>query len=451
MAVNKARIISDLPNKPVFTGQYLSDTPYTPFTNRSAYGDAVLEYQENVRQYLSAYEDNLEQSRREGLRTAPEVSPAVHMTYLQMIKSWLKRITRRRREETRIAPDPIYTMGAAPIHRTYGPKGRKSRKKRKKTRRKNKKMKGGELLTKGENFFCHSKANQKVVEFQKTGQEEVVEVPGIDGNPMLLEDYLAYKEDGTCTYKLTSSDNKIVNLPRTEVYLNGNTKDSEKIKNKVRKSYPPTTCFAQNTTKRDKFNQEIICKYIQNDERTWEKKDQTNEELEKKTESKKQAVEKQDTTNKIKLGVFLETYFKDNLNNKIMLTPSSSSSSFSSKGNPKGYGIYIGSYFNNTDTCKYKNPSRATWWLDNWERIKKEEKEIDLNDKEDKDVWENITNKLNKLKKQFPNGIIIKRNCPTKGGKKRKKTRRKSRKSKKRKTRRKSRKSKKRRTRRRRK
>jgi hypothetical protein len=141
MAVNKARIISNLPNEPVFRGQYLSDTPYSPFTNRSAHGDAVLEYQENVTQYLRAYEANLEQSRREGLRTASEVSPAVHMTYLQMIKNWLKRITRRRREETRIAPDPIYTMGVAPIHRTYGPKGRKSRKKRKKTRRKKNKNK----------------------------------------------------------------------------------------------------------------------------------------------------------------------------------------------------------------------------------------------------------------------------------------------------------------------
>ena len=141
MAINKARIVNDLPKYPVFTGQYLSDERYTPFSDRSPYMDAVREYQENVRSYHRAYEYNLEQSRREGLRTASEVSPAVHMTYLQMIKNWLKRITRRRREETRIAPDPIYTMGAAPIHRTYGPKGRKSRKKRKKTRRKKKKNK----------------------------------------------------------------------------------------------------------------------------------------------------------------------------------------------------------------------------------------------------------------------------------------------------------------------
>ena len=91
MAINEADIISDLPSYPVFRGQYLSDRPYTPFTNRSAYGDAVLEYQENVRRYQRAYEYNLEQSRREGLRTAQEVSPAVHMTYLQMIKNWLKK------------------------------------------------------------------------------------------------------------------------------------------------------------------------------------------------------------------------------------------------------------------------------------------------------------------------------------------------------------------------
>ena len=91
MAINEADIVSDLPSYPVFRGQYLSDTPYTPFTNRSEYGDAVLEYQENVRRYQRAYEYNLEQSRRQGLRTAQEVSPAVHMTYLQMIKNWLKK------------------------------------------------------------------------------------------------------------------------------------------------------------------------------------------------------------------------------------------------------------------------------------------------------------------------------------------------------------------------
>jgi len=139
MAINKARIVNDLPKYPVFTGQYLSDERYTPFSDRSPYMDAVREYQENVRSYHRAYEYNLEQSRREGLRTAEEVPVAVHNTFLNKIKNWLKRFRRNRR--TRIAPDPIYTMGAAPIHRTYGPKGRKSRKKRKKTRRKKKKNK----------------------------------------------------------------------------------------------------------------------------------------------------------------------------------------------------------------------------------------------------------------------------------------------------------------------
>ena len=55
----------------------------------------------------------------------------------------MKRFTRKRNRRNRVAPDPIFTMGAPPVFIRYSPKGRKSRKKRKKTRRKNKKMKGG--------------------------------------------------------------------------------------------------------------------------------------------------------------------------------------------------------------------------------------------------------------------------------------------------------------------
>lgn len=141
MAINEARIINDLPSYPVFTGHHLSDRTYTPFTTRSPYGDAVIEYQENIRNYQRAYQANLEYSRRQGLRTAQEVPPAVHNTFLNKIKNFMKRFSRKRNRRNRVAPDPIFTMGAPPVFARYSPKGRKSRKKRKKTRRKSKKNK----------------------------------------------------------------------------------------------------------------------------------------------------------------------------------------------------------------------------------------------------------------------------------------------------------------------
>ena len=143
MAINKARIVNDLPTYPVFTGQYLSDERYTPFSDRSPYIDAVREYQENVRSYLRAYEYNLEQARRQGLRTAEEVPVAVHNTFLNKIKNWLKRFRRNRR--TRIAPDPLSLLTENSVVRTYGPTGRKSRKK--KTRKKKKVLIGGKRGT----------------------------------------------------------------------------------------------------------------------------------------------------------------------------------------------------------------------------------------------------------------------------------------------------------------
>ena len=129
MAINEARIINDLPSYPVFTGHDLSDRTYTPFTTRSPYADAVIEYQENIRNYQRAYQENLEYSRREGLRTAQEVPPAVHNTFLNKIKNFMKRFTRKRNRRNRVAPDPIFTMGAPPVFARYSPKGRKSRKK----------------------------------------------------------------------------------------------------------------------------------------------------------------------------------------------------------------------------------------------------------------------------------------------------------------------------------
>ena len=253
MAINEADIISDLPNYPVFTGQYLSDTPYTPFTNRSEYGDAVLEYQENVRRYQRAYEYNLGQSRREGLRTAQEVSPAVHMTYLQMIKNWLKkRFTRRRNRRARIAPDPIYTMGPAPVFARYSPKGRKSRKKRKKTRRKNKKMKGGGT----KKYICHipSEKQKQYVEY-KEPENDGEEIKDQHGNKI---DYKAYNNNNEQCKYIYKRPGIQIELPRTEIQYKDDQSHLEDIYNKVYRSSPPSICFNK---EENAMMQEIVCKF----------------------------------------------------------------------------------------------------------------------------------------------------------------------------------------------
>ena len=251
MAINEANIISDLPSYPVFRGQDLSDRPYTPFTNRSAYGDAVLEYQENVRRYQRAYEYNLEQSRRQGLRTAQEVSPAVHMTYLQMIKNWLKKRFTRRNRTARIAPDPIYTMGPAPVFARYSPKGRKSRKKRKKTRRKNKKMKGG-----GTKYICHipSEKQKKYVKY-KEPEVDGEEIKDSDGNKL---DYKAYDNNNEQCKYIYKRPGIQIELPRTEIQYKDNKSYLEDIYNKVYRSSPPSICFNE---KENDTIQEIVCKF----------------------------------------------------------------------------------------------------------------------------------------------------------------------------------------------
>jgi hypothetical protein len=126
MAINNARIINDLPKEPVFKGQHLSHKRYTPYSDRSPYVDAVRQYHENVARYHRAYQNNLEQSRRQGLRTAQEVPRAVHNTFLNKIKNWLKKF----RIRNRITPDPLTMLTENSIYRTYGPNGRKSRKKK---------------------------------------------------------------------------------------------------------------------------------------------------------------------------------------------------------------------------------------------------------------------------------------------------------------------------------
>ena len=142
MATNHARIIWNLPEEPVFEGDDLSDRPYTPFVTNSPYSDAVAEYNRNAINYIEQYNRNRQIAEEEGLRTAEQVPSAIHNTFLHRIKIWFRNRIRRTRRNNRVAPVPILIR--PPVHRTYGPSGKKSRKrkrrKRKKTRRKNKKI-----------------------------------------------------------------------------------------------------------------------------------------------------------------------------------------------------------------------------------------------------------------------------------------------------------------------